>query len=273
VRILSLSELLVCVLLFQAFLVLLAAKALHFYNLKINPSDLLVAIIAALNFIIIIIIAKWLLKLNIVDEELKKQKNTISLIRSERHDLFNHLSSIHGLILAGEHQEAGKYIQDIGASARFNSKLLNIDNIALRVLLKNKSDLAQSMGIDVQIKSESNVKELHLAPAEITSVFGNLIDNAIDAMNTLNPKNSRKIKLEINETDKNLCFFLTNTGPRISDEVIEKMFNEGFSLKGDNRGYGLSIVKKIIDKYNGQIFYDQELAGFYVIIPKCEDLL
>ena len=53
-------------------------------------------------------------------------------------------------------------------------------------------------------------------------------------------------------------------GLNINNEDLEKFFKKGFSSKGDNRGYGLYNVKKIINKYNGSI-YSRVIDDFFVI--------
>ena len=70
----------------------------------------------------------------------------------------------------------------------------------------------------------------------------------------------------------NIVISIQNNGPEIEENIIEKIFEQGFSTKdnknGDN-GFGLYIVKEIIEKYNGSINVNssKELTSFNIKLP------
>lgn len=49
-----------------------------------------------------------------------------------------------------------------------------------------------------------------------------------------------------------------DTGNGISEENREKIFENGFSTKGDGRGTGLHLIKQLIEKHNGSISVESE---------------
>lgn len=49
-----------------------------------------------------------------------------------------------------------------------------------------------------------------------------------------------------------------DTGPGMTQEVQQHIFERGFSTKGEGRGTGLSLVKDTLDAYNGTIRVESE---------------
>ncbi|WP_449241694.1 GHKL domain-containing protein [Desulfoscipio gibsoniae] len=61
---------------------------------------------------------------------------------------------------------------------------------------------------------------------------------------------------------------VVDSAPLISQKVTHRIFDNGFSTKGDNRGYGLALVKQTLKGYKGEIVYDPDIKAFNVTIPK-----
>ncbi|MBM7854674.1 sensor histidine kinase regulating citrate/malate metabolism [Desulfohalotomaculum tongense] len=270
----NILEFIIIFILLETFFITLASRSLNYYQQQVSLINLLFAIISALNFFFTIIAIRHFIS-NCHDILLTSQKDNtnlinenINLMRAERHEFINHLQAIYGLIANGENEEAKRYLEDISTASRLNSLLLKISNPTLRVILQNKISIAQKKGIDIQINVEGNLENFILKPSAITAVFGNLIDNAIDAVKTIDDNSKKSISLDIGETENHYYFWIANTGPPISEDIQKKMYEPGFSTKHKSRGYGLSIVKKTVESYDGQIVYDSDSAGFSVIIPK-----
>ncbi len=79
------------------------------------------------------------------------------------------------------------------------------------------------------------------------------MDNAFEAV--LNSKvDFKKVFLNIGYLEENCIIEIGNTGERIEFNDISKIFNVGYTTKeGENRGYGLYNVKKIVESYGGRI--------------------
>ena len=103
-------------------------------------------------------------------------------------------------------------------------------------------------------------------PDELNQVWTNLIHNALQAMNYRGI-----LKIDIRQQEKNLLVSISDNGKGIPPEIIPKIFEPFFTTKppGEGSGLGLDIVKKILDKHEGQIFV-QSVPGqttFTVSIP------
>ena len=87
---------------------------------------------------------------------------------------------------------------------------------------------------------------------KLFQLWSNLIKNAIEAMEE-HPE--RKIFIRSVLRDNEVDIIVENTGPEISEEIIEKIFKKFFTTKHkkNGTGLGLSIVKNIVDEHGAKI--------------------
>jgi two-component system sensor histidine kinase HydH len=101
------------------------------------------------------------------------------------------------------------------------------------------------------------------------SIFSNLITNAYQAMN-----GTGRLCLSVSQDSYNgspgVLITIEDTGPGVSAEMREQIFNPFITSKKDGVGLGLSIVAKIVDEHRGWIKLDPDLAKgarFRVFLP------
>ena len=97
-------------------------------------------------------------------------------------------------------------------------------------------------------------------------MLGNLIDNAFDA---LKGRKAACVSVEIGETREGFHIAVENNGPPIPPELKEKIFEERFSTKGEERGMGLAIVREIVESVGGTIAVhsNERKTRFEIDIP------
>lgn len=100
-------------------------------------------------------------------------------------------------------------------------------------------------------------------------LFQNLIQNAIK----YNDKENISVEIGNSETDDEILFYIKDNGIGIPEQYHTKVFNIFAKLENNDpsSGIGLSIVKKIIEFYNGKVWLEsQEGIGttFYFTIAK-----
>ena len=106
----------------------------------------------------------------------------------------------------------------------------------------------------------------------LTQVLMNLINNAIK----YNDKENGNIYINFEELPDKFVFQVKDNGPGISEEDQAKMFNLFERLKAsegkkEGTGIGLSVVKRLVEKINGQVSVSSkqgEGATFLFTIPK-----
>lgn len=104
-------------------------------------------------------------------------------------------------------------------------------------------------GVEV-IKNYEKVPEFLCYPEELNQVWTNLIHNAIQAMH-----NKGKLEITVAELDRHVVVKITDSGCGILPEIQGRIFEPFFTTKplGEGSGLGLDIVRKIINKHQGQI--------------------
>lgn len=92
-------------------------------------------------------------------------------------------------------------------------------------------------------------------PSQISQVLVNLIHNAIDACQDSLEK---CVILSLQQEQGRIVFSVTDTGPRIPDDIAKHLMEPFFTTKpsGKGTGLGLSLSKKLAADHGGKLFYD-----------------
>ncbi|WP_353893642.1 ATP-binding protein [Proteinivorax hydrogeniformans] len=187
-------------------------------------------------------------------EELTNMQQLTQALRAQNHEFMNKLHTITGLIQLDEYDEALNYIEKITKARKAMVDALNqrIKVPAVAGLILAKHSKGAERKIELIIDEEAHISKIPKGALEedITSIIGNLIDNAMDV---LAKEGGGKIYLDMYQDSKQFSITVWDDGPGMSDTCLEKCFEKGFSTKGEDRGYGLYIVKNIVDYLNGHL--------------------
>lgn len=214
-------------------------------------------------------IARNISEFHMLEDTLDKLEDLNTSLRAQRHDFMNHLQVVYGLMEMKEYTDAIQYIDRVYNDIQSINKFLKTSNPAVNALLQAKVLYAEKRGIDVKMNITTNLKELKIQPWEFCRVLGNLIDNAIYALKE--KAGERYIFIELFEDLKKYGFRVINNGPEIPEELLERIFDVGFSTKSeDGEGMGLAIIKKIIGDAGGSItvYSNKEKTIFEGILPR-----
>ncbi|MCG8541600.1 MAG: Spo0B domain-containing protein [Clostridia bacterium] len=197
-------------------------------------------------------------------EQIKDLNNTL---RAQRHDFLNHLQVVYSLIEMDEYTEASNYIEMVYGDIKRVNRVLKTSDAAINALLQAKELDCEDRGISVHMKISTRLDKLKVPSWEMCRVLGNLIDNAIDATKE---NDNRFVEIEIFEESENYGFIVKNNGDMIFQDIRDKIFQPGFTTKGEKgQGMGLAISKEIVEKYGGSIDVDsnESITIFKVMIP------
>lgn len=119
--------------------------------------------------------------------------------------------------------------------------------------LLGKLSYAREKNIKLIISEGSYLPEIYDESMihELITIVGNLIDNALDAVANCK-KRQVEVGIQYGDTDT-LTITVQDAGKGIQEEEMDALFTKGYSTKGDNRGYGLYLVKESIQRINGEI--------------------
>lgn len=205
-----------------------------------------------------------------LNSHLKETEELLNTLKSERHQHSQHIQTIQAMLYTEEYEELKQFISGIAGNYRSTSELLRLGDLGLTAVLNIKIETAKRNNINFYVDlNGSRIKDIKMSSWELSTVIGNVLDNAIEAV--MGKSCDRKIYFELHENDKNYMFRISDNGLPIKEPDIHKIYDAGFSTKHkDARGFGLYVVKKIIDKYYGKISLSSsdDLTTFTLYIPK-----
>jgi PAS domain S-box-containing protein len=119
---------------------------------------------------------------------------------------------------------------------------------------------------------EPNLELIDGFSEELEQVWTNLIHNALQAMN-----DKGTLTISIKKEQKYQIVSIGDSGSGIPEEIRDKVFDPFFTTKpaGEGSGLGLDIIKKIVEKHNGDISFDTKTGvgtTFYVKLPILKEL-
>jgi two-component system, CitB family, sensor histidine kinase MalK len=192
-------------------------------------------------------------------EELTGVKKYVEALRSQTHEFRNKLHIINGLILNEKYQELSKYIQQLSTMEDNEIKWIqkHVDDSIMSSFLQSKLSRSREMGVNLILDSNIIIPKMGDNDFRngLVTVVGNLIDNAIDAVQFTKTKNVNVLVRQ--EVDK-WFIQISDTGRGISTPDFSTIFQKGYSTKGENRGFGLFLVGKVVEKYSGTINFDSD---------------
>ncbi|MFU2093499.1 ATP-binding protein [Ornithobacterium rhinotracheale] len=101
----------------------------------------------------------------------------------------------------------------------------------------------------------------------LVRVITNLVKNALQAVPF---GRTPEVEVKIRENNGNVNILVSDNGTGISDELIDRIFEPKFTTKSSGSGFGLVMVKKIVEEYGGNIRFrnnSHEGATFIISLP------
>ncbi|MCX7922037.1 MAG: ATP-binding protein [Clostridia bacterium] len=115
-------------------------------------------------------------------------------------------------------------------------------------------------------RTYEDIPEILCNPDELSQVWTNIIHNALQAMDY-----KGRLEIKVFAEEGFIAAQFTDSGTGIADEIKHKIFNPFFTTKpqGEGTGLGLDIVKKIVDRHNGNIHFESVpgCTSFKVLLP------
>ena len=172
------------------------------------------------------------------------------------HDVSKHIRSIEELYRAGVTDKAMEYTRQIGGILKPLVPEEYSDNPMLNILLADRKQAAESMGIRFVVKVESTGLGF-IEPVDVTTLFGNLLENAMQAASKCSGE--RYIKVHIRNYNEMLSIRIENS---VEKEVRIKN-GRPVSTEGKGTGIGCLNVQRCVEKYGGSVLYKNGDGKFY----------
>ncbi len=182
--------------------------------------------------------------------------NLYLTMRGWRHDYHNHMQSVKAYLAMDSLDEAKAYLDRLEQDLDDIDLLFHTGNINADAILNSKISLAVKRGIQVDYKA-TVPKELAVSDIDLCVVIGNLIDNAVEACEKVDPEH-QFIRLYIGILRRQLYVSVTNA----TSEVVRKLDEEYITTKRGDHGHGLKRINNIVNKYDGYINRKNEPGVF-----------
>ncbi|MDU4277791.1 MAG: GHKL domain-containing protein [Finegoldia magna] len=261
------TEYLILTIVFLCNLVML--MVLGDYSYKISIVLIFVAILSDFCYVFFhrkikeknLILSKY----QVVDEQnkiLKREIENEANFRRLKHDLKNTLLQVDMNIKSGDTNLAIAQIENIVGQKLDNptylSGLTEIDYL-LSMKIQKMEQLNIKHKISLQIPKDLNIKEISI---DLSAIIGNLIDNAIEAVERLGDVDS-PIIIKLIYRDEKIYVYTENPS-----EKLEEDFSKDFikSSKSDRFGVGIKSIKLRLEKLKGFYNFKYEDGSFKVLI-------
>ncbi|CAL1520885.1 ATP-binding protein [Chitinophaga sp. MM2321] len=127
---------------------------------------------------------------------------------------------------------------------------VNVKDLVSSVGSLFQADMKQA-GINFLVKTEVDNTEIHADVSQLQMVLINLVKNALDALeHTSNA--TIHLKVYLNKIQQ-ICIEVTDNGPGIDSDAMNKIFIPFFTTKKKGSGIGLSLSQQIIQMHGGQL--------------------
>jgi len=188
-----------------------------------------------------------------LSDQLSGVKTYAEALRAQSHEFMNRMQVIIGMLHMKNYDRLKDYLDDIvdQQSGDISAITSNIKDPVIAGLLLGKLSYAREKGASLKISILTVIPELTAAASfEIITIIGNLLDNALDAVETSSDKD---IELKLIMTNGMIDMIVKDTGKGMTKEDEVHIFEKGISSKGENRGFGLYLVSESLRKLNGTI--------------------
>ncbi|WP_406081049.1 ATP-binding protein [Micromonospora sp. NBC_00858] len=201
-----------------------------------------------------------------LEREIGSFRSTAELLRAQTHEFANQLHTISGLIQIGEHDEVVRYVD---ALSRHRASLdltvtSRIHDTAVAALLMAKSAVAAERRVELRVSERTSLDRMEPEiTADVATVLGNLVDNAVDAVvdgrdagGAGAADGSAWVEVELRQDASSVEIIVRDSGPGIAPELAQEVFTQGFTTKaaqGGERGIGLALTRLVCNRRGGEI--------------------
>jgi PAS domain S-box-containing protein len=223
-----------------------------------------------------------------ITEQKQREKELEVLNRILRHDIRNDMAVILGWMeFLEDHVDeegheylqktisSGRHIVELTESARNYVELIvdgedmELEPVSLESILQTEIHLRREMYSNAEFKIDGELPDAELLANDLlSSVFRNVLNNAVQHNDTQNPK----IEISFADTGTDVVTQIADNGPGIPDDEKESIFGEQTKgLASSSTGMGLYLTEELVRNFGGEIWVENnEPKGsiFNIKLPK-----
>ncbi|MHA7171736.1 sensor histidine kinase [Arthrobacter monumenti] len=212
-------------------------------------------------------------ELSSLEKELGATRTTTDTLRAQTHEFANQLHTISGLIQLEEYDEVVQFVEGVSRSRTqlYDDVTTRVSDPSLAALLIAKASLAAERGVKLDLSPDSQLGRMNEELSrDLTTVVGNLVDNALDALRSIP---DATVSIHLQEEADEVQVTVRDSGPGIDQDKMEDVFRQGYTTKSPSseggRGFGLALTRLVCQRRGGDIsVHNDDGAVFTARLPK-----
>ncbi len=195
-----------------------------------------------------------------LERELGSFRSSTELLRAQAHEFANQLHTITGLIQLEQYDEVVQYVDALNRHRESLDLTVTrrVRDTAVAALLMAKSSLAGERRVELRVSERTALERLEPAvSADVATVVGNLVDNAVDAAaGSGTPLSPPWVEVELRQDASSVEIVVRDSGPGVAPELAQEVFAHGYTTKaaaGGERGIGLALTRLVCRRRGGEV--------------------
>ncbi|WP_274562146.1 sensor histidine kinase [Streptomyces spiramyceticus] len=195
-------------------------------------------------------------ELQALSGELDSERGFTQALRSQAHEAANRLHTVVSLIELGRSDEAVEFATaELELAQALTDQVVDaVGEPVLAALLLGKAAQANERGVALVLDEDSRIDDgllpRTLPARDLVTIFGNLIDNAVDAAQG---SDGARVTVTARTEDDELLVRVSDTGPGVDPASADAVFARGWSTKSPGRGIGLALVRQAVHRGGGAV--------------------
>ncbi|MCU1686331.1 MAG: Conserved putative rane protein [Amycolatopsis sp.] len=205
--------------------------------------------------------------------ELDSARGFAESLRSQAHEAANRLHTIVSLVEIGRPEQAVEFATaELELAQRLTDQVVGaVAEPVLAALLLGKAAEAAERGVELTITPDTAIGEVDagIAPRDLVTVLGNLIDNGVDAAIDGSAGRRPGVVVTARADAGELFLRVADTGAGLDDATVSEVFRRGWSTKPADglvgRGLGLALVGQAVRRYGGTIEVTRDIGAVFTV--------
>ncbi|WP_236873744.1 ATP-binding protein [Clostridioides difficile] len=254
----------------------LHSEGYYFDNL-VNPK------LVGASSIFLILLFKEIIKENRLKSQAELIKNKLDMqyahylsiqeshmrVKKLYHDINNHIYCIDNL--RNNSKEINEYVNNLKDEIKTFKYIYNTGNMILDIIINEKSEICLKKGI--KFTCSINFSKVNFVkPIDVSSIFSNILDNAIEACDKIVDENVNKY-IRIKGTITRSFFVLKCANSKLNQITFNKNILLTNKMDKFVHGIGIQSIKSSLQKYNGELLFENSIDKFIlnIYIPLDQD--
>ncbi|MFG3689134.1 ATP-binding protein [Micromonospora sp. NPDC047740] len=187
-----------------------------------------------------------------LSRELEATRALTDALRAQAHEYTNRLHTLTGMLHLGHTDDARAYLTELAGESMGGGL---VSDTYLDGLLTAKAAVASEAGVTLRPGEDSWMPGRLIAPLDVVTVVGNLVDNAIRAA-AAGFRRPAWVEVSLLAAGADLHVYVADSGGGLPVEHAERVFRPGFTTSGDTsrpHGLGLSLARQTARRHGGDV--------------------